>query len=194
MLLFCIRLRKFLPIPIVIQICVFCHDSASTGSLEHFLVFYSNLVFQSVSLGTFSSVFPKNYSILTYHGQLMSALCNFKWNVGILAPVRPQHPISFCKYHLSVHQEPHQTGFSFLLLTAKHNFKNSGVEEWSILCLNPYPSCDSFLILGSFCLKHLFQQILFSKAAGDRLTKFSYIRDVFVSPSSLKSILTGIKL
>ena len=126
--------------------------------------------------------------------ELMSALCNFKWNVGILAPVRPQHPISFCKYHLSVHQEPHQTGFSFLLLTAKHNFKNSGVEEWSILCLNPYPSCDSFLILGSFCLKHLFQQILFSKAAGDRLTKFSYIRDVFVSPSSLKSILTGIKL
>ena len=124
----------------------------------------------------------------------MPALCNFKWNVGILAPVRPQRPISCCKYHPSVHREPHQTGFSFLLSTAKHNFKNSGGEEWSILSLNPYPFCDSFLILGSFCLKHLFQQILFSKAAGDSLTRFFYIRDVFVSPSSLKSILTGIKL
>ena len=157
-------------------------------------MFYFNLVFRSVSLGTFSSVFPRNYSILTYNGQLVPALCNFKWNVGILAPVRPQHPISCCKYHPSVHREPHQTGFSFLLSTAKHNFKNSGGEEWSILSLNPYPFCDSFLILGSFCLKHLFQQILFSKAAGDSLTRFFYIRDVFVSPSSLKSILTGIKL
>ena len=118
--------------------------------------------------------------------------CNFKWNVGILPPVRPHHPLYCRKYHPSVHRERHQTGSSFLLSTVKHNFKNSGGKVWSILFPDPSPFHDSWFQVPSVW------STSFSSSFTARLlvanSWFFFIRVVFISPSSLKSIFTGIKL